>query len=159
MTHQTPVPPPQAAPVPPRMVQSTCPLEWSVLRRLHNLPQEYWKCTNPPHLETIRSHSAILRCYCLCHCCFWLYLSVGMTVEDHGADMAQSVPDDILYTLGEGIVGMIQLNVDMFERERMRCQLDYVTVFHLEYGKTLRLTKDFWNVIKKVISMFHQIWF
>ena len=27
MTHQTPVPPPQAAPVPPRMVQSTCPLE------------------------------------------------------------------------------------------------------------------------------------
>lgn len=66
-----------------------------------------------------------------------------MTVEDHGADMAQSVPDDILYTLGEGIVGMIQLNVDMFERERMRCQLDYVTVFHLEYGKTLRLTKDF----------------
>lgn len=39
-----------------------------------------------------------------------------MTVEDHGADMAQSVPDDILYTLGEGRVGMIQLNVDMFER-------------------------------------------
>lgn len=66
-----------------------------------------------------------------------------MTVEDHGADMAQSVPDDILYTLGEGRVGMIQLNVDMFERWRMRCQLDYVTVFHLEYGKTLRLTKDF----------------
>ena len=31
----------------------------------------------------------------------------------------------------------------------MRCQLDYVTVFHLEYGKTLRLTKDFWNVINK----------
>ena len=66
-----------------------------------------------------------------------------MTVEDHGADMAQSVPDDILYTLGEGRVGMIQLNVDMLERQRVRCQLDYVTVFHLEYGKTLRLTKDF----------------
>lgn len=39
-----------------------------------------------------------------------------MTVEDHGADMAQSVPDDILYTLGEGRVGMIQLNVDMLEK-------------------------------------------
>ena len=49
----------------------------------------------------------------------------------------------LFYTLGEGSVGMIQLNVDMLERLRVRCQLDYVTVFHLEYGKTLRLTKDF----------------